>query len=49
MSGAGIVVAVNTDRRAPIFDYADYGIVADWRDVTDFLEKFLKEKFMRKG
>ncbi|MBE6904872.1 MAG: electron transfer flavoprotein subunit alpha/FixB family protein [Ruminococcaceae bacterium] len=49
MSGAGIVVAVNTDRRAPIFDYADYGIVADWRDVADFLEKFLKEKFMRKG
>lgn len=28
MKGAGTVIAVNPDKRAPVFDYADYGIVA---------------------
>lgn len=32
ISGAGTVIAVNVDKRARIFDYADYGIVADIRD-----------------
>ena len=27
MSGAGTVIAINPDREAPIFDYADYGIL----------------------
>lgn len=29
MQRAGTVIAVNSDKEAPIFDYADYGIVAD--------------------
>lgn len=29
ISGAGTVIAVNTDKQARIFDYADYGIVND--------------------
>jgi len=40
MSGAEKVVAINTDPRAPIFDYADFGIIADWQDV---MEIFLNE------
>lgn len=33
MSGAEKVVAVNPDPKAPIFDYADYGVVAPWEEV----------------
>ena len=36
ISGAGTVIAVNTDRSARIFDYSDYGIVTD-------IKKLLKE------
>ena len=31
------VVAVNADPKAPIFDYADYGIVGHWETVVDKL------------
>ena len=30
IQAAGTVLAVNSDPKAPIFDYADIGIVADW-------------------
>ncbi|MBE6694104.1 MAG: hypothetical protein E7589_05000 [Ruminococcaceae bacterium] len=31
--GAGTVIAVNSDKNAPIFEYADYGIIADIKDI----------------
>jgi electron transfer flavoprotein alpha subunit len=34
---AGTVVAVNNDANAPIFDWADIGIVADWREAVPAL------------
>lgn len=37
MTGAEKVVAVNADPKAPIFDYADYGIVGHWETVVDKL------------
>lgn len=37
MSGSGKVIAINSDPKAPIFDYADYGIVGDWESVIDEL------------
>ena len=37
MSGAETVIAINSDPKAPIFSYADYGIVADWEAVIDKL------------
>ena len=33
IEGAGTVIAVNTDKAARIFEYADYGIVCDIREV----------------
>lgn len=44
MSGAETVIAVNTDPKAQIFSYADVGIVADWREVTDSIEKLISNK-----
>jgi len=35
MQQSGTVIAVNPDRDAPIFDYADYGIVADCKTVLE--------------
>lgn len=32
---AGVVIAINKDPQAPIFDQADLGVVADWRDLID--------------
>jgi electron transfer flavoprotein alpha subunit len=40
---AGLVVAINPDPDAPVFDFADYGIVADWHDVVPELERRLRE------
>ena len=37
MSGAEKVIAINSDPKAPIFDYADFGIVGDWEEICDKL------------
>ncbi|MEN9593803.1 MAG: electron transfer flavoprotein alpha subunit apoprotein [Actinomycetota bacterium] len=39
--GAGTVLAINSDPDAAIFDYADIGIVGDWRVVLPLLVKAL--------
>lgn len=44
MNGAEIVVAVNSDRNAPIFSCADYGIIADWETTIDAWINILKER-----
>ena len=38
MKQAGIVIAINSDKTAPIFGYADYGIVASAEEVFENLK-----------
>ena len=40
----GKIIAVNSDRDAPIFRFADYGIVADMMDFTERFSEYLRKK-----
>lgn len=40
---AGTVLAINPDRHAPVWDYADAGIVAGWRECIDVLVEELRQ------
>ena len=44
MNASQTVVAVNTDRHAPIFRSADYGIIADWRETAESFIRIIKER-----
>ncbi len=48
MNAAKTVVAVNTDRNAPIFRCADYGIIAPWRETAEYMIGKLKERKARR-
>ena len=41
MEAAETVIAVNRDPRAPIFSYADYGLVSDWEPTARRLLELL--------
>ncbi len=43
MRDSDVIVAVNKDARAPIFEYADYGIVADVMEVIGPLTEAVRE------
>jgi electron transfer flavoprotein alpha subunit len=43
VSGAGTIIAVNKDQRAPIFRAADYGVVEDLFKISDALKEKLSE------
>ncbi len=40
----GKVIAVNSDKEAPIFRYSDYGIVADMMEFAESFSQYLKNK-----
>jgi electron transfer flavoprotein alpha subunit len=43
MKGAGTVIAINKDPKAPIFSAAQYGIVADLFKIVPVLKDKVKE------
>ena len=43
MRGAECIFAINTDRKAPVFDIANIGLVGDWYEILPRLLKTVKE------
>jgi electron transfer flavoprotein alpha subunit len=44
MQNSGVIVAINKDKNAPIFDYADFGVVGDLHDVVPKLTELINAR-----
>ena len=47
MKESGTVLAINNDPSAPIFQYADIGIVGDWKPAVESLIKLAEERGLK--
>ncbi len=44
MQGSGTIVAVNKDANAPIFDFADFGVVGDLHQIAPKLAELVRQR-----
>src|SRR6266566_2740699 len=44
MQGSGVIVAINKDANAPIFEFADLGVVGDVHEVVPRLTELVKQR-----
>jgi electron transfer flavoprotein alpha subunit len=44
MQSSGVVVAINKDGNAPIFEFADLGVVGDLHSIVPALAEAIKAK-----
>ena len=47
MQGSGMIVAINKDPHAPIFDYADLGVVGDLNEIVPKLTELVRSSEVR--
>ncbi|WP_159042674.1 FAD-binding protein [Streptomyces curacoi] len=47
--GAGLVLGINSDSTAPLFEAVDVGVVADWRDAVPRLVTAMEQHGLRHG
>ena len=43
MRNSDCIIAINKDKKAPIFDVANYGFVGDWYDILPSVMDRIKE------
>jgi electron transfer flavoprotein alpha subunit len=44
MQGSGVIVAINKDPNAPIFDFADFGVVGDLKEIAPKLAELVRAR-----
>jgi electron transfer flavoprotein alpha subunit len=44
MQSSGTIVAINKDPNAPIFEFADFGVVGDVHQVVPKLTELVRER-----
>jgi electron transfer flavoprotein alpha subunit len=44
MQGSGTIIAINKDPNAPIFEFADLGVVGDLHQIVPKLAELVRER-----